>query len=196
MLAEVARDPVRLQRFMELMGVKDEAQQQPAAAPVQGAPQPSLDDVPAGRQDAAGPGVGQEDQGGAGEGAGQVRFQRDLEPEQRIEQARTQANPEPSDAQKEAGNYAKGHAWLHGMNMSIENPKGTVRRGISKKGETWEQKMSHDYGYFRGTVGKDKDHIDAFIGPQPRSTKVWVIDQKNPDTGVFDEHKVILGAEA
>lgn len=104
--------------------------------------------------------------------------------------------PQPTEAQKEAGNYKVGHATLHGLDLSIENPAGSMRRGTDRDGTAWENTMQHHYGYLRGTVGADKDHIDAFIGPHQASTKVYVIDQVHPDNRKFDEHKVMLGFDS
>lgn len=102
--------------------------------------------------------------------------------------------PEPTPAQKEAGNYAKGHVTIDGMDISIENPQGSVRKGGSGK-SAWKTTMQHHYGYIRGTVGRDKDHIDVFIKPgTTTSPQVFVVDQINPSTEKFDEHKVVLGA--
>lgn len=104
--------------------------------------------------------------------------------------------PEPTDAQKEAGNYALGHLKVHGMDISVENPAGSVRSGVNSDGTPWEQVMQDHYGYIRGTVGRDKDHIDTFVGPNPESTRAFVVDQVDPTTGKFDEHKVVLGASS
>jgi N12 class adenine-specific DNA methylase/ribosomal protein S18 acetylase RimI-like enzyme len=104
--------------------------------------------------------------------------------------------PEPTEAQKEAGNYKVGRASLHGLDLSIENPAGSTRRGVDRDGTAWENTMQHHYGYIRGTVGADKDHIDAFIGPHQDSEKVFVIDQVHPDNRQFDEHKVMLGFDS
>lgn len=103
--------------------------------------------------------------------------------------------PEPTEAQKKAGNYKKGLIFLHGMRISIENPRGSVRKGKAKDGTEWESKLNNHYGYIRGTTGKDKDHIDVFLGPRARdpNMKVFVVDQVDPDSGEFDEHKVMLG---
>ena len=101
--------------------------------------------------------------------------------------------PEPTEAQKEAGNYQKGHVNLHGLDISIENPRGSARSGVSPEGKKWETTLAHHYGYIRGTKGKDKDHLDVFIGPNPDSELVFVVDQVDPKTGKFDEHKVMLG---
>lgn len=104
--------------------------------------------------------------------------------------------PEPSQAQKEAGNYKKGHLTIAGLDISIENPEGSVRSGVSKDGTAWSNDITAaHYGYIRGTEGKDGDHVDVFLKPgTPRdySGEVYVIDQKNDDGG-FDEHKVMLG---
>jgi N12 class adenine-specific DNA methylase/tRNA1(Val) A37 N6-methylase TrmN6 len=99
----------------------------------------------------------------------------------------------PTQAQKDAGNYKVGRVRLHGMDLSIENPTGSTRSGVDKDGKPWETTMNHHYGYIRGTVGADKDHIDTFIGPNHDSDKVFVVDQIHPDSGKFDEHKVMLG---
>jgi hypothetical protein len=102
-------------------------------------------------------------------------------------------NTEPTEAQKKAGNYTKEHRFLHGMRLSIENKAGSTRKGVGEDGKPWESKLNHDYGYIRETLGKDKDHIDVFLGPQAEDTdKVYVIDQNNKEGG-FDEHKVMLG---
>lgn len=102
-------------------------------------------------------------------------------------------NTNPSEKQIAAGNYSKGHIKLYGLDITIENPKGSIRRGIDKGGKKWQVKMPADYGYIRGTVGADKEHIDCYIGPRPKSEKTWVIDQKHADTGKFDEHKIFIG---
>lgn len=98
----------------------------------------------------------------------------------------------PSDKQKEAGNYQKGHAVIHGMRISLETPAGAERSGTDPSGKEWTQKLSHDYGYIRGTTGKDKDHIDAFLGPD-ESDVVHVIDQNKKGSDEFDEHKAMIG---
>lgn len=103
--------------------------------------------------------------------------------------------PEPTQGQKEAGNYKKGHARIHGLDISIENPKGSVRSGIGENGEPWENVSPAHYGYIRKTVGKDGDHVDVYVGDNPESRKVFLVDQINPATGRFDEHKSILGVD-
>lgn len=96
--------------------------------------------------------------------------------------------PEPTQAQREAGNYKKGHARVAGLDISIETPAGTRRR------PEWPPLQDH-YGYFKGTVGVDKDHVDVFLTARAEDTSlpVFVVDQNKRD-GSLDEHKVIMGA--
>lgn len=101
--------------------------------------------------------------------------------------------PEPTQAQKEAGNYQKGHVNVHGMDVTIENPRGSERSGQRPDGTTWSHTMSDHYGYIRRTEGADGEHIDTYIGPKPESDRVYVIDQLTQQDGSFDEHKVMLG---
>ncbi|MGN4997380.1 LPD38 domain-containing protein [Aeromonas sp. 80P] len=115
------------------------------------------------------------------------------EPVQQIEAARAEVAPEPTEAQKEAGNYKKGHLTLHGLDIALENPKGSTRSGTDKDGKAWQSTMAHDYGYIKRTMGADGDHVDVFIGDQPDSEMVYVVDQVDPKTGKFDEHKVMMG---
>lgn len=101
--------------------------------------------------------------------------------------------PEPSTAQKEAGNYQKGHLRLHGLDISVENPQGSERAGMDANGKKWSVTMAHHYGYIKGTVGKDKDHLDVFIGPLgEQSDRVLIIDQADAGRR-FDEHKIMIG---
>lgn len=100
---------------------------------------------------------------------------------------------EPTKAQAEVGNYKKARVTLHGLRLVIENPHGSVRRGVSGDGKAWESRMQAHYGEIAGTCGADGDPVDVFIGPFPESRRVWVINQSGPGAG-FDEHKVVLGA--
>lgn len=112
-----------------------------------------------------------------------------------ISAAEAETDQNPTDGQKEAGNYKKGHVQVVTFDITIENPKGSVRRGKDANGKEWESKMNNTYGYFRGTEGVDGDHIDVFISNDIDGwdgRKVFVVDQYNPD-GSFDEHKVMLG---
>ena len=100
---------------------------------------------------------------------------------------------EPTEAQKKAGNYKKGHVKIQGFDITIENPKGTIRKGVDDNGKAWSTEMKNHYGYFKNTEGKDGDHIDVFIGDNPNSKRIFVVDQVNPKTKEFDESKVMLG---
>ena len=106
------------------------------------------------------------------------------------EEAKVDTNP--TDAQKEAGNYKKGHIKVDGLNITIEQPKGSIRRGTDANGKQWESEMHNTYGYIRGTESVDGDHIDIFLSDNPTEGNVFVVDQINKD-GSFDEHKVMYG---
>ena len=113
----------------------------------------------------------------------------------KIEAASADVNTDPTEAQKEAGNYKKGHVQVGTFDITIEQPEGSIRRGTDADGKQWESKMHNTYGYFRGTEGVDGDHIDVFLSNDIdgwNGRKVFVVDQYNPD-GTFDEHKVMLG---
>jgi hypothetical protein len=101
--------------------------------------------------------------------------------------------PEPTQAQKEAGNYQKGHVPWNGLDLSIENPRGSERSGTREDGTTWSHAMSDHYGYIKRTEGADGEQVDAYLGPKPESNRVFVVDQLNQKTGGFDEHKAMLG---
>lgn len=101
-------------------------------------------------------------------------------------------NTAPTPAQKMAGNYKKHHIKFHGLDIAIENPKGSERTGEGKDGKPWSSTMPDHYGYIKRTQGADGDHVDVYVGENERSNRVYVIDQKNDD-GKFDEHKCMLG---
>ena len=113
----------------------------------------------------------------------------------KVKEASADVNTEPTEAQKEAGNYKKGHVQVGAFDITIEQPEGSIRRGTDANGKQWESKMHNTYGYFRGTEGVDGDHIDVFLSNDMdgwNGAQVFVVDQYNPD-GTFDEHKVMLG---
>lgn len=113
----------------------------------------------------------------------------------KVKEASADVNTEPTEAQKEAGNYKKGHVQVGAFDITIEQPEGSIRRGTDADGKQWESKMHNTYGYIRGTEGVDGDHIDVFLSNDIdgwNGRKVYVVDQYNPD-GTFDEHKVMLG---
>lgn len=108
------------------------------------------------------------------------------------EQAKS-VDTNPTDGQKEAGNYRKGHVKVHGLDISIENPRGSYREGGPPE-KRWRSRLPHHYGYIRKTEGSDGDHVDCYIGPHLKSPNVFVIDQHHLDGGkAFDEHKCFIG---
>jgi hypothetical protein len=106
--------------------------------------------------------------------------------------------PQPTEGQKQAGNYRKGHIKIGGLDISIENPAGSERSGTDADGKPWSVTMADHYGYIRGTEGKDGDHVDVFLNPameaeEVSGSPVFIVDQVDPKTGKFDEHKVVMG---
>lgn len=110
----------------------------------------------------------------------------------RLHDEELKVDTNPSEAQKESGNYKKGHIKINGFDVTIEQPAGSVRSGKDANGKEWSVTMNNTYGYIRGTEGVDGDHIDVFLGPDMNSDMVYVVDQVNTD-GSFDEHKVMMG---
>ncbi len=82
---------------------------------------------------------------------------------------------------------------MHGLDITIENPKGSIRSGVSRTGQKWSVTMKAHYGYIRGTIGRDEDHLDCFVGDDPDTELVYVVDQIDPASGKFDEHKTVFG---
>ena len=117
----------------------------------------------------------------------------------RLKSAIDETETNPSDAQKENGNYKKGHIKFGGYDYTIENPKGSTRSGKDADGKEWKVTMHDTYGYIRGKFGKDGDHLDMFINDKADldnwNGDVFVVDQVNPD-GSFDEHKVMYGFDS
>lgn len=117
----------------------------------------------------------------------------------RLKSAIDETETNPSDAQKENGNYKKGHIKFGGYDYTIENPKGSTRSGKDADGKEWKVTMHDTYGYIRGKFGKDGDHLDMFINDKADldnwNGDVFVVDQVNPD-GSFDEHKVMYGYDS
>ena len=136
-----------------------------------------------------------------GEGGGVVSEQAGTEQERErvnteIEKARSDVDQNPTEAQKEAGNYRKGHVKIDGFDVTIENPKGSVRSGKDADGNEWSVTMNNDYGYIRGTEGVDGDHIDVFLSDNPERGNVYVIDQIDQKTGEYDESKIMYGFDS
>ena len=111
-----------------------------------------------------------------------------------VADAAKQTEKDPTPAQAEAENYKTGKADWRGLKLSVENEKGSVRSKKTPDGETaWEVTMPAHYGRILGTTGADGDHVDFYMGDDEASDKVFVVDQIDPETGRFDEHKVMLG---
>lgn len=110
---------------------------------------------------------------------------------EKLIQARSEVNINPSEGQKEAGNYKMGHVKLLGFDITIENPKGSYRKGKDRNGKEWKVQMKYDYGYFTKTLGYDGDAVDVFVGNNLNSNKIFAIDQFI--NGKFDETKFMLG---
>lgn len=111
----------------------------------------------------------------------------------KIDAAAQLVNTDPTIAQQQAGNYAKGHVDFYGLPLTFENPRGSVRRGMDCNGKEWESQMQHHYGYIKRTTGADGDHVDFFLGDELDSDQVFIVNQIDQGTGSFDEHKVMLG---
>ena len=115
----------------------------------------------------------------------------------RLQNAIAETETEPTEAQKKAGNYKKGHLSFGGYDFTVETPKGVTRSGKDQQGKPWSVTMHDTYGYILGKIGVDGDHIDMFINDAADldnfNGNVVVIDQVNPKTGEFDEHKVMYG---
>lgn len=127
-----------------------------------------------------------------GERADPVRL--DPETPADLTPARTRV-AEPTEAQAEAGNYRKGHVKVHGLDITIENPVGSERKGVDPTGEPWSVKMPADYGYIKRTVGADNEQVDVYLGHEPQTAQdAYIVDQVDAETGKFDEHKLIIGA--
>lgn len=115
----------------------------------------------------------------------------------RLKNAIAETETEPTEAQKKAGNYKKGHLTFGGYDFTVETPKGVTRSGKDEQGKPWSVTMHDTYGYILGKIGVDGDHIDMFINDAADldtfDGNVFVVDQVNPETGEFDEHKVMYG---
>lgn len=116
---------------------------------------------------------------------------------ERLKSAIAETETEPTEAQKKAGNYKKGHLSFGGYDYTVETPKGVTRSGKDEHGKPWSVTMHDTYGYILGKIGVDGDHIDMFINDAADldtfDGNVYVVDQVNPETGEFDEHKVMYG---
>lgn len=115
---------------------------------------------------------------------------------EQVNQARERTEENPTDGQIESGNYPKGRVSFHGIPFVMENPVGTIRRGVDANGEPWSSVLPNDYGYISRTEGADGEHVDAYLGPHHESQQAFVVDQVHADTGAYDEAKVMLGYQS
>ncbi len=118
-----------------------------------------------------------------------------LADEETIDTQAQAANTQPTDAQKEAGNYAHGHITVGGLDISVETPAGATRSGVNK-GKRWSVKNTAHYGYVKRSTGADGEQVDVYVKPgtsPAHEGMVFVVDQYDPETGRFDEHKALLG---
>ena len=95
----------------------------------------------------------------------------------------------------EKGRKLQGRINFQGLNISIENRKGSIRYGVDSDGHSWKTKMNYPYGRIIGVqrLGHDGDHIDCYVGDNRQSDKVYIIHIKNCVTGKYDEDKIMLG---
>ena len=115
-------------------------------------------------------------------------------PEQ-ISKVAVEAAKQPTEAQKEAGNYKKGHVKINDFDITIENAKGSIRSGKDRSGKEWKVTMPAHYGYIKRTKGADSENVDVYIG-DAQSDKVFIVDQVDAESGKFDEHKAIMGVKS
>ena len=98
------------------------------------------------------------------------------------------------EIQKEGKKFPlQGRIYFRGLDIGVENRKGSVRRGVDNDGEPWETRMFYPYGYIRGTKATDGESLDCYVGPNKESDLVLIVHQVDPETGKYDEDKVMLG---
>jgi N12 class adenine-specific DNA methylase len=111
--------------------------------------------------------------------------------------ARDRVAENPSTAQVEGNSATLAHIRfddMPGVEASIETKKGGERYDRKNAIPDWRVKdFPADYGRFKGTRGADGDEVDGYFGTGPKN---FVIDQMNPETGRFDEHKVMKGFDS
>ncbi len=114
--------------------------------------------------------------------------------EEKLKLAEKETEINISQEQKETGDYKKGVVEIKGVEIVIENPTGSIRSGVDKNGQTWSCEMSLPYGYISNTLGSDGDELDVFIGNNlDNEFDVYLVHQQDPETKMFDEHKVMFG---
>ena len=81
----------------------------------------------------------------------------------------------------------------NGLPITIEYKAGTVRSGVDREGNDWQQKMFHHYGHFDDIVGADGEKLDVYVNAGVKSSKLFRITQLNVLTKEFGEYKIMLG---
>lgn len=91
--------------------------------------------------------------------------------------------------------FNHGRLDFQGMDISIENRKGSLRGWYNPDvDEAGHTRMEYPYGYIKGTEGVDGDHFDVFVGPHREAKYVYVVTtRKAPDFTETDEQKAMLG---
>jgi len=112
----------------------------------------------------------------------------------KIKEAESNTNINPTESQKEKGNYKKGKVTVKGLRVTIENPVGSIRSGKDNKGKEWKIKMPISYGYINRTIGKDNEQVDVYLNKDmEHDFDIYIVDQVCINTKAFDEHKIMLG---
>lgn len=209
----VAESKNAMENFKTTLGIIDNVSQQTASSDVVAAAGGSLDNQP----DGSGATGVLESDAGIGAVAGQpvtgdqqnnvagISDGQQYSPVTAVDTAANEAAtspvnnlPEPTDAQKEAGNYKVGRAKVSGLDVSVENPHGSTRSGRDKDGNEWSRQMTGHYGYIRGVKARarDKEHVDVNVKAGTADTfdgDVFIVNQVDPATGKFDEPKAYIG---
>ena len=86
----------------------------------------------------------------------------------------------------------KAKSW-GGFTVMVENPAGSVRTGKNGDGKPWRTEMKNDYGFIKGAIGADDEGLDVYLGPDENAENAYIVHQDNPETGEYDEDKVMLG---
>jgi hypothetical protein len=94
-----------------------------------------------------------------------------------------------------------------GLRVSVETQTGAYRHWHDPhSGQRGKTRMLYDYGYIRGSLGTDGDHVDVYLGPNEKAPMVYIVDQAKKPAGSragdgmpwvsFDEQKVMMGFDS
>jgi ribosomal protein L37AE/L43A len=85
----------------------------------------------------------------------------------------------------------------HGLSVTIEHPRGTLRKLHDDAGNVvYKQHMHSSYGYINNTKGRDGDEVDCFIGPMKNAKFAYIVHMLDKGPVVQErenEDKVFLG---